>query len=83
MCPGPLAPFYPFCGTSRAVEGVVLGRGKRPPTLPTPPLSDRGGREQGSAQASIQGKDGGAEPFTNQRMCNSLRANTFLAVVQE
>ena len=83
LCPGPLAPFCPFCGTDRAVEGVLLGRGKWSPTFPAAPLSDGGLREQRGAQANVQGKDGGAEPFTNQRICNALRTNTFLAVVQE
>ena len=65
LCPGPLAPFGTFCGTGGAVEGVVLGWGKRPPALPAAPPSDSGGREQRGAQASVQGKDGGAEPFAD------------------
>ena len=39
--------------------------------------------EQGGAQASIQGQDGGAEPFANQRVGDALRTDTFLAVVQQ
>ena len=39
--------------------------------------------QQGSAQASIQGKDGGVEPLTDQRVGDALRADTFLAIVQE
>ena len=63
--PGPcaFAPFHPFCGTGGAIESVVPGRGKRPPALPAVPPSDRGRREQCGAQAGVQRKDGGAEPF--------------------
>ena len=39
--------------------------------------------EQGGAQSSVQWQDGGAEPFADQRICNALWANTFLAVIQE
>ena len=42
-CPGPLAPFGPFCGAGRAVKGVVPGRSKRPPALPAPPRPDTSG----------------------------------------
>ena len=83
LCPGPLSPFCTFCGTSRAIECVVPGRGKRPPTLPATPPSDRGRREQCGAQAGVQGKNGGAEPFTDQRVGDALRADTFFAIVQE
>ena len=61
----------------------MLGRGKWSPTFPAAPLSDGGLREQRGAQANVQGKDGGAEPFTNQRVGDALWANTFLAIVQE
>ena len=83
LCPGPLAPFGTFCGTGGAIECVVPGRGNRPPALPAAPPSDSGRREQCSAQASVQGKDGGAEPFANQGVGDALRTDTFLAVVQE
>ena len=83
LCPGPLAPFGTFCGTGGAIESVVPGRDKRPPALPAVPPSDRGRREQCGAQASVQRKDGGAEPFANQRVGDTLWTNTFLAVVQE
>ena len=82
-CPCPLAAFGSVCGTGRAIKGVMLGRGKHPPAPPAPPPSDRGSREQGSAQASIQGKNGSAEPFANQGIGDALRTDTFLAVVQE
>ena len=39
--------------------------------------------QQGGAQASVQGQDGGAEPATDQRICDALRADTFLAIVQK
>lgn len=83
--PGPcaFAPFHPFCGTGGAIESVVPGRGKRPPALPAVPPSDRGRREQCGAQAGVQRKDGGAEPFADQRVGDTLWTNTFLAVVQE
>ena len=38
--------------------------------------------EQCGAQASVQGKDGGAEPTAHQRICDTLNADTFLAIVQ-
>ncbi len=83
--PGPcaFAPFHPFCGTGGAIERVVPGRDKRPPALPAVPPSDRGRREQCGAQAGVQRKDGGAEPFADQRVGDTLRTNTFLAVVQK
>ncbi len=83
--PGPcaFAPFHPFCGTGGAIESVVPGRGKRPPALPAVPPSDRGRREQCGAQAGVQGKDSGAEPFADQGVGDTLRTDTFLAVVQE
>ena len=34
--------------------------------------------EQGSAQASVQWQNSGAEPFADQRVCDALRADTFL-----
>ena len=83
LCPGPLAPFGTFCGTGGAVKGVVPRRGKWPPTLPAAPPSDSGRREQRGRQASVQGKDSGAEPFANQGVGDTLRTDTFLAVVQE
>ena len=83
LCPGPLAPFGAFCGTGGAVECVVPGRGKCPSTLPAAPPSDSGRREQRGRQASVQGKDSGAEPFANQGVGDTLRTDTFLAVVQE
>ena len=78
-----IAPFGAFCGTGRTVKGVVLGRGKWPSTLPATPPSDSGQREQRGAQASVQGKDSGAEPFADQGVGDTLRTDTFLAVVQE
>ena len=39
--------------------------------------------KQSGAQASVQGQDGGTEPFADQRIGDALRADTFLAVVQE
>ena len=39
--------------------------------------------KQGGAQTSVQGQDGGAEPLADQRVCDALRADTFLAVVQQ
>ena len=39
--------------------------------------------EQGGAQASVQRQDGGAEPFADQRVGDTLRADTFLTIVQE
>ena len=39
--------------------------------------------EQGGAQASVQRQYGGAEPATDKRVCDTLRANTFLTIVQE
>ena len=38
---------------------------------------------QGGAQASVQRQDGGAEPTTHQRICDTLWANTFLAIIQQ
>ena len=83
--PGPcaFAPFDPFCGTGGAVERVVPGRGKQPPTFPTAPPSGRGGREQCGTQVSVQGKDSGTKPFADQRVGDALRADTFFAIVQE
>ena len=81
--PGPLAPFGAFCGTGGAVECVVPGWDKCPSTLPAAPPSDSGRREQRGAQASVQGKDSGAEPFADQGVGDTLRTDTFLAVVQE
>ena len=83
LCPGPLSPFCTFCGTSRAIECVVPGRGKRPPTLPATPPLDGGGREQCGVQASVQREDSGTEPATCKRVGDTLRTDTFLAVVQE
>jgi len=54
------------CGTDGAVERVVPGRGEQPSALPTPPLSARGRREQGKAQASVQRQDGSTKPFADQ-----------------
>ena len=82
-CPCPFAAFGSVCGTGGAVKGVMLGRSKCLLAFPTPPPSNRGSREQGSTQASIQGEDGGAEPFAYQRVGDALRADTFLTVVQE
>lgn len=42
-----------------------------------------GPMKQSSAQASVQRQDGGAEPAAHQRICDTLRADTFLAIVQE
>ena len=39
--------------------------------------------KQGGAQTSVQGQDGGAEPFADQRVGDALRADTFLAIVQK
>ena len=39
--------------------------------------------EQGGAQANIQRQDGGAKPFTDQRVCDTLRTDTFLAIIQK
>jgi hypothetical protein len=39
--------------------------------------------EQGGAQVSIQRQDGGAEPFADQRVGDTLWADTFLAIVQK
>ena len=39
--------------------------------------------QQGGAQTSVQGQDGGTEPFADQRVGDTLRADTFLAIVQE
>ena len=38
--------------------------------------------EQGSAQTFIQRQDSGPKPATDQRVGNTLRADTFLPVVQ-
>ena len=83
--PGPLslAAFGPICGTSRAVKSVALGRDKKPPTLPATPLTDRRGWGQGGAQASVQRQDCRPKPLADQRICDTLRADTFLAVVQK
>ena len=75
--------FCTFCGTSRAIECVVPGRGNRPPALPAASLSVSGWREQRGTQTSVQGKDGGAEPFADQGVGDALRADAFRAVVQE
>ncbi len=80
--PRPLAPFGSFCSTGGAVEGVVPGWGKWPPALPAAP-PDSEWREQCGAQASVQGKDSGAEPFADQRVCDALRTDTSLAIVQK
>ena len=61
----------------------MLGWGKYPPALLAMPPSYGGRREQCGAQASIQRKNGSAEPFANQGIGDALRTNTFLAVVQE
>ena len=61
----------------------MLGWGKWPSTLPAAPLSDSGRWEQRGPQASVQGKDGGAEPFADQGVGDALRTDAFLAVVQE
>jgi len=59
------------------------GRGEQPPALPAPPLSARGRWEQGGAQGNVQREDGSAEPFADQRECDTLWADTFLAIVQK
>ena len=81
--PRPLAPFGTFCGTDGAIQGVVLGRGKYPPALPAASPSDGRGRKQCGTQASVQRKDGGAEPFANQGVGDALRTDAFLAIVQK
>ena len=85
LLPGPLslAAFGPICGTSRAVKSVALGRDKKPPTLPATPLTDRRGWGQGGAQASVQRQDCRPKPLADQRICDTLRADTFLAIIQE
>ena len=39
--------------------------------------------EQGGAQASVQRQDGGAEPFADQRVGDTLWADTFFAIIQQ
>jgi hypothetical protein len=39
--------------------------------------------EQSSAQASVQRQDGGTKPFADQRVGDTLRADTFLTIVQK
>ncbi len=39
--------------------------------------------EQGGTQASVQRQDSGAEPFTDQRVGDALRTDTFLTIVQK
>ena len=40
-------------------------------------------RKQRRIQSPVQRQDGNTEPFTDQRVCDTLRADTFLAIVQE
>ena len=81
--PYPLAASGSICGTGRAVERVVLGRGKCLSALPALSPTDSRRREQRRTQASVQREDGGTEPFADQRIRNALRTDTLLAVVQE
>ena len=67
-------------GTFRAVfrpigfwQIVTAAEDAFPPVCPV---------EQGGAQASVQRQNGGAEPFADQRVCDALWADTFLAIVQ-
>lgn len=39
--------------------------------------------EQGGAQGIVQRQDGGAEPAAHKRIGNTLRADTFLSIVQK
>ena len=82
-CPCPLAAFGSVSSTGGAVKRIAFRRGEHLPAPPALPPSDRGSREQGSAQASVQGKNGSAEPFANQGIGDALRTDAFLAVVQE
>ena len=81
--PRPLALFGPVCGASGTVKRVVPGRGKQPSALPASPLSASKRREQSGAQTSVQREDGGTEPAAHQRIGDTLRTDTFLAVVQK
>ena len=42
-----------------------------------------GPMEQSGAQASVPRQDSNAEPTAHQRICDALRADTFLAIIQE
>ena len=76
--------FFPSTGSNSAIRTVFRPVGfwrivtakeyTFPPVCPV---------EQGGAQASVQGQDGGAEPFADQRVGNTLWADTFLATVQK
>jgi len=61
----------------------VLWRGKKALTLPASPLADNRIRKQGCTQAIIQRQNSGAEPLADQRVGDTLRTNTFLAIVQQ
>ena len=39
--------------------------------------------EQSGIQPSVQRQDSGAEPLADQRVCDTLRTDTFLAVIQQ
>ena len=67
--------------TSRAVFRPVGTRAKQALTLGTHLHAALG--EQRRIQYTVQGQDGGAEPFADQRVGDTLRADTFLAIVQE
>ena len=76
--------FFPSTGSNSAIRTVFRPVGFRQIVTATeytfPPVCPV---EQGGAQASVQGQDGGAEPAAHKRVCDALRADTFLAVVQE
>ena len=76
--------FFPSTGSNSAIRTVFRPVGFRQIVTATeytfPPVCPV---EQGGAQASVQGQDGGAEPAAHQRVCDTLRADTFLAIVQK
>ena len=65
--------FFPSTGSNSAIRTVFRPVGFRQIVTATeytfPPVCPV---EQGGAQASVQGQDGGAEPFADQRVGNTL-----------
>ena len=76
--------FFPSTGSNSAIRTIFcpvgfrqIGRSAEGAFLHISPV------KQGGAQASVQRQDGSAEPAAHKRVCDTLRADTFFAVVQK
>ena len=76
--------FFPSTGSNSAIRTVFRPVGFRQIVTATeytfPAVCPV---EQGGAQASVQGQNGGAEPAAHKGIGDTLRADTFFAIVQK